>query len=74
MRCVLWISILLTCGHQAGDELLRQLGQLFDSLVRKSDVLARLGGDEFGVLLYKCSVPEALKLANQIRKTDLLWV
>ena len=56
-----------TCGHQAGDELLRQLTQLFDSLVRKSDVLARLGGDEFGVLLYKCSVPEALKLANQIR-------
>jgi len=56
-----------TCGHQAGDELLRQLGQLFDSLVRKSDVLARLGGDEFGVLLYKCSVAEALKLANQIR-------
>lgn len=56
-----------TCGHQAGDELLRQLTQLFDSLVRKSDVLARLGGDEFGVLLYKCSVAEALKLANQIR-------
>ncbi len=56
-----------TCGHQAGDELLRQLTQLFDTLVRKSDVLARLGGDEFGVLLYKCSVAEALKLANQIR-------
>jgi len=56
-----------TCGHQAGDELLKQLTQLFDSLVRKSDILARLGGDEFGVLLYKCSVPEALKLANQIR-------
>lgn len=56
-----------TCGHQAGDELLRQLTQLFDSLVRKSDVLARLGGDEFGILLYKCDVPEALKLANQIR-------
>ena len=56
-----------TCGHQAGDELLRQLTQLFDSLVRKSDVLARLGGDEFGILFYKCSVAEALKLANQIR-------
>lgn len=56
-----------TCGHAAGDELLRQLTQLFESLVRKSDVLGRLGGDEFGVLLYKCSVAEALKLANQIR-------
>jgi len=56
-----------TCGHQAGDELLRQLSQLFDSLARKSDVLARLGGDEFGLLLYKCNVAEALKLANQIR-------
>lgn len=56
-----------TSGHEAGDELLRQLGQLFDSLVRKSDVLARLGGDEFGVFLYNCKVAEAIKLANQIR-------
>jgi len=66
-----------TCGHEAGDELLRQLAQLFDSLVRKSDVLARLGGDEFGVFLYKCSVAEALKLANQIRSEvenfQFLW-
>ena len=35
-----------TCGHQAGDELLRQLAQMFDQLVRKSDVLGRLGGAE----------------------------
>ncbi|MBX2835573.1 MAG: EAL domain-containing protein [Gammaproteobacteria bacterium] len=56
-----------TCGHEAGDELLRQLAQLFDSLVRKSDLLARLGGDEFGVFLYNCKVAEALKLATQIR-------
>ncbi len=66
-----------TCGHEAGDELLRQLAQLFDSLVRKSDVLARLGGDEFGVFLYNCSVPVALKLADQIRHEvenyEFLW-
>lgn len=56
------------CGHLAGDELLCQLTRLFESLVRKSDLLARLGGDEFGVLLYKCGTTEALKLANQIRQ------
>lgn len=66
-----------TCGHLAGDELLRQLSALLDSLVRKSDVLARLGGDEFGLLLYNCSVPVALKLANQLRSEvenfQFLW-
>ena len=66
-----------TCGHLAGDELLRQLSALLDNLVRKSDVLARLGGDEFGVFLYNCSVAVALKLANQIRSEvegfQFLW-
>jgi len=66
-----------TCGHQAGDELLRQLAQLFDGLVRKSDLLGRLGGDEFGIFLYNCSVAQALKLANQIRHEvenfEFLW-
>jgi len=66
-----------TCGHLAGDELLRQLSALLDRLVRKSDVLARLGGDEFGLLLYNCSVPVALNLANQLRSEvenfQFLW-
>jgi diguanylate cyclase (GGDEF)-like protein len=56
-----------TCGHLAGDELLRQLSSLFTSLVRKSDVLARLGGDEFAVLVYDVGVNEVMRLANQLR-------
>ncbi len=66
-----------TCGHLAGDELLRQLSSMIDGFVRKSDVLGRLGGDEFGVFLYNCSVDAALKLANQIRSEvenfQFLW-
>ena len=45
-----------TCGHVAGDELLRQLAQLLQSRVRSNDALARLGGDEFGLLLHDCSI------------------
>ncbi len=56
-----------TCGHLAGDELLRQLSALFSSLVRKSDVLARLGGDEFGVLIFDVGLKEAMRLADQLR-------
>lgn len=56
-----------SCGHIAGDELLRQLASLFRSRVRDSDLLARLGGDEFGVILHKCNVTEALQVAESIR-------
>lgn len=56
-----------TCGHIAGDELLRQLASLFQSRVRESDILARLGGDEFGIILNACSVSEAQTVAESIR-------
>lgn len=55
-----------SAGHLAGDELLRQLSQLFTGFVRKSDVLARLGGDEFGLLLYDVGLSEALRLATHL--------
>lgn len=57
-----------TCGHAAGDELLKQVTNLMQRRVRNTDVLARLGGDEFGLLLYKCSLTEGEKIANTLRE------
>lgn len=58
-----------SCGHIAGDELLRQLSALIRTKVRNSDTLARLGGDEFGVLLEDCSVEKAMEVAETLRQT-----
>lgn len=58
-----------TCGHVAGDELLRQLAFLLEDTVRDSDTLARLGGDEFGVLLAGCPMDKASQVAEQVRQT-----
>jgi diguanylate cyclase (GGDEF)-like protein/PAS domain S-box-containing protein len=66
-----------TSGHMAGDELLRQLGELLKRNIRQNDLLARLGGDEFGILMYECSLPQAKqvceKLRNAIRDFQFCW-
>ena len=58
-----------TCGHQAGDELLRQLGIRLSSLVNSRDVIARLGGDEFGLLLHDQPIEEAIRVAESLCET-----
>ena len=56
-----------TCGHAAGDELLRQIAVLLRPRLREGDTLARLGGDEFGVLLEHCAAEPALLIAQKLR-------
>lgn len=57
-----------TCGHAAGDELLRQITKLLNKRVRTSDIFARVGGDEFGLLFRRCSIDIAQTIANQLRQ------
>ncbi len=65
-----------TCGHIAGDQLLKQVAALLKSRLRGSDVLARLGGDEFGVLLEGCRLDKAREIAESMRHevSDLRFV
>lgn len=55
-----------SCGHVAGDQLLKQISQLLKSKIREHDIIARLGGDEFGIILRNCPEDNAIKLAGVI--------
>ncbi len=56
-----------TCGHAAGDTLLKRLAEMMRTKIRSSDLLARVGGDEF-VLLLKASTPsQAYRISKSIQ-------
>ena len=57
-----------SCGHEAGDELLRKIGSLLGGRMRSRDTLARLGGDEFGILLEYCSLDKAEEIAWTLQR------
>lgn len=66
-----------TLGHEAGDELLKEVANRVKACLRESDIVARLGGDEFVVLLTelaeeKYAVTVAQKLINAIAKPFIL--
>jgi PAS domain S-box-containing protein len=55
-----------TCGHAAGDEMLRQISLVLQQKVRKRDTLARLGGDEFGILMENCPLDQMRRVMNSL--------
>lgn len=55
-----------SCGHAAGDRLLREVAALLKSALRSGDFLARLGGDEFAVVLRQCSTDSARLIAEKL--------
>ena len=66
-----------TCGHDAGDELLRQISLLLAGQMRADDILSRLGGDEFGVILEGCTPEAAVRIAEAmltaVRELSFGW-
>ncbi|HEY9705189.1 MAG TPA: diguanylate cyclase, partial [Allocoleopsis sp.] len=57
-----------TCGHLAGDELLKEIAKLLNNACRKTDILARIGGDEFAVILYRCNLAQGLRVGQIIQE------
>ena len=66
-----------TCGHFAGDQLLKQVASIMTQKIRHMDVIARLGGDEFGIILTNCPFSKAnalgKKICQAIRDIHFTW-
>lgn len=54
------------CGHQAGDELLRQASESIKSVLTHDYVLGRLGGDQFGVIVKNADLETGHRVAKQL--------
>ena len=64
-------------GRDAGDLLIKKVGQKLASMVRSRDVVARLGSDKFGVMLENCDLHTAQtvmrKISHAISSIDMEW-
>jgi len=57
-----------TYGHQAGDQVIRQVGQWLRGIARPGDLAARIGGEEFGVILAETPIESAMEIAEGLRR------
>lgn len=57
-----------TCGHLAGDAVLKEVARVVRSRTRREDVVARYGGEEFALLLPEIDHKGAAQLAEKVRK------
>lgn len=55
-------------GHDAGDEVLREVASVLSQTVRREDIAARLGGDEFAVLLAGSDSGETQRIGDRLRE------
>ncbi|EWH12178.1 PAS/PAC and GAF sensor-containing diguanylate cyclase/phosphodiesterase [Catenovulum agarivorans DS-2] len=66
-----------SAGHAAGDQLLYEVGSIFRSYLRKTDVCARIGGDEYGIILFDAHLEHGLtifeKILSQIKEYRFIW-
>ncbi|MGQ8363977.1 two-component system response regulator [Glaciecola sp. 1036] len=56
-----------SCGHVAGDELLRQIAEILRDLYTDDYICARMGGDEFAILLQSVNLEDAIKKAHIVK-------
>lgn len=66
-----------TCGHKAGDSLIKELAQILQNIVQENGIMARLGGDEFAVLLPRQNEDAAyliaMRLLNAVHHYRFIW-
>lgn len=55
-------------GHQVGDEVLRAFGTVLRTRMRTTDLVARFGGEEFAAILYRATLDDAVRIADEIRR------